>query len=145
MVRPVPGFPRPGINYQYVLGIARQLGGLKMALIREAGKLPPPTISVPKPTSHISSSTSSITKQNRIEIERGLIPWGSSVMVVDDVLATGRTLSAVLQLLGKAGIRKKDISVVAIAEFPAHHGRELLRKCGFGAVNIQSLLVFDGF
>jgi Adenine/guanine phosphoribosyltransferases and related PRPP-binding proteins len=117
---------------------------IPLALIREAGKLPPPTISVPKPTSHISSATSSIPKQNRIEIERGLIPRGSSVMVVDDVLATGKTLCAVLQLLEKAGISKKDISVVAVAEFPVHHGRGLLHKWGFGAVNIQSLLVFDG-
>lgn len=63
---------------------------------------------------------------------------------MDDVLATGRTLCAVLQLLEKAGSSNKNISMVAVAEFPAHHGRELLHKSGFGAVNIQSLLVFDG-
>lgn len=164
MVRPVPGFPRPGINFRHVLVIAQQPGGLKMvtsllgdhlsridaqtsaiacceaggfifasalaadlniplALIREAGKLPPPTISVAKPSSYISSSTSSILKQNRIEMERGLVPRNSSVMVVDDVLATGKTLCAVLQLLEKACISLKNISVVAVAEFPAHHGR----------------------
>jgi adenine/guanine phosphoribosyltransferase-like PRPP-binding protein len=63
---------------------------------------------------------------------------------VDDVLATGKTLYAVLQLLDKAGIGAEDISVMAVAEFPVHRGRELLRQRGFGRVNIQSLLVFDG-
>ena len=33
---------------------------------------------------------------------------------------------------------------MVVAEFPVHRGRELLRRCGFGEVNIQSLLVFDG-
>ncbi|CAG8899878.1 unnamed protein product [Penicillium egyptiacum] len=110
-----------------------------LALIREAGKLPPPTVSVLKSTSHISSISDS--KENKIEIERDMIPRGASVMVVDDVLATGNTLCAVLQLLGEVGIA--DISVMVVAEFPVHRGRELLCQRGFG-VNVQSLLVFDG-
>ena len=66
------------------------------------------------------------------------------MVVVDDVVATGKTLCAVLQLLGEAGIGAEDISVMAVAEFPVHRGRELLRRRGFGRVNIQSLLVFGG-
>jgi adenine phosphoribosyltransferase len=107
-----------------------------LALIREAGKLPPPTVSVVKHTSHISNSN-----EKRIEIERDLIPKGSSVVVVDDVLATGKTLCAVLQLLGEVEI--DDVSIMVVGEFPVHRGRELLRQHGFG-VNIQSLLVFGG-
>ncbi|KAG0155864.1 hypothetical protein PDIDSM_3037 [Penicillium digitatum] len=110
-----------------------------LALIREAGKLPPPTVSVPKSTSHISSTSN--PNEKRIEIERDLIPRGASVVVVDDVLASGNTLCAVLQLLGEVGIA--DVSIMVVAEFPFHRGRELLRQHGFG-VNIQSLLVFDG-
>jgi adenine/guanine phosphoribosyltransferase-like PRPP-binding protein len=113
-------------------------------LIREAGKLPPPTISVTKFTSHISSSTSSDLIEKQIEMKRYLIPRGSSVVVVDDVLATGKTLFAVLQLLELAGISQKDITVLVVAEFPVHRGRALLRDLGFGAVHIRSLLVFDG-
>jgi adenine phosphoribosyltransferase len=115
-----------------------------LALMREAGKLPPPTVSVLKSTSHISSLASSHSKENRIELDQDLIPRGASVLVVDDVLATGRTLCAVLQLLEKANIGAKDVSIMVVAEFPFHRGRELLRQCGFGGVNIQSLLVFDG-
>jgi adenine/guanine phosphoribosyltransferase-like PRPP-binding protein len=63
---------------------------------------------------------------------------------MDDVLAMGKALCAVLQLLDEAGIGAKDVSVMAVAEFPVHCGRELLRWRGFGRVNIQSLLVFGG-
>lgn len=117
---------------------------VRLALIREAGKLPPPTVSVLKSTSYISSSASSHSKQNMIEVERALIPTSASVVVVDDVLATGKTLCAVLQLLRKAGISSDKVSVLVVAEFPLHRGRQLLRQSGFGNVNIQSLLVFDG-
>ncbi|KAI3320117.1 hypothetical protein HD806DRAFT_507745 [Xylariaceae sp. AK1471] len=115
-----------------------------LALIREAGKLPPPTISVVKSPSHISSSTSNKSRENRIEIGRDVVPRGTSVVVVDDVLATGETLCAVLQLLGEAGINAEDVSIMVLAEFPVHRGRELLRQRGFGRVNIQSLLIYGG-
>lgn len=66
------------------------------------------------------------------------------MVVVDDVLATGKTLYAVLQLLDEAGISADKVNVMVVAEFPFHRGRELLRRRGFGGARIQSLLVFDG-
>lgn len=113
-------------------------------LIREAGKLPQPTVSINKPASHITSLASNDSKERRIHMERDAIPKESSVVVVDDVFSTGHTLCAVLQLLNEAGIRAEDVSVIVVAEFPVHRGRELLRQHGFGGVRIQSLLVFDG-
>ena len=77
-------------------------------------------------------------------MDRDVIPRGASVVVVDDVLATGETLCAVLRLLDEAGIYAKDVSIMVVAEFPVHRGRELLRRHGFGGVNIQSLLIFGG-
>ncbi|KAI1429110.1 phosphoribosyl transferase domain protein [Xylaria sp. FL1777] len=115
-----------------------------LALIREAGKLPPPTISVVKSPSHISSSTPDHSKEKRIEIGRDVIPKDARVVVVDDVLATGETLCAVLRLLIKAGVVVDDIAVMVLAEFPAHRGRYLLRERGFGEVTVQSLLVYGG-
>jgi adenine phosphoribosyltransferase len=185
MVRQVPDFPRPGIEFRHVLGISQQPGGLALCtsllqthftgdwakvdavacceaggfiyasalasrvdvplvLIREAGKLPPPTVSVIKPSSHISSLASKNPKEKRIEMERDVVHKGASVVVVDDVLSTGVTLCAVLQLLNEAGIGAKDISIMVVAEFPVQRGRELLRQRGFGRTNIQSLLIFDG-
>ncbi|TFB03500.1 Adenine phosphoribosyltransferase [Trichoderma ghanense] len=185
MIRSVPDFPRPGIEFRHVLGICRQPGGLALCtrllqsqlgddwaktdavvcceaggfvfasplaervgvplvLIREAGKLPPPTVSVVKPSSHVSRPASDVSREKRIEMERDAVQRGASVVVVDDVLATGETLCAVLQLLGEAGISAEQIGVLVVAEFPAHRGRRLLRHRGFGRVDIRSLLVFGG-
>jgi adenine/guanine phosphoribosyltransferase-like PRPP-binding protein len=66
------------------------------------------------------------------------------VVVVDDVFSTGETLCAVLELLHEAGINAEDVSIMVVAEFPIHRGRELLRQRGFGRISIQSLLVFGG-
>ncbi|KUI74568.1 Adenine phosphoribosyltransferase [Cytospora mali] len=184
MVRLVPDFPRPGVDFRHVLDISQQRGGLALCasllqahltgdwakvdaivcceaggfvyatalasrvdvplvLIREAGKLPPPTISVAKPSSYISSLATDGSNEKRIEMERDVVPRGASVVVVDDVLSTGETLCAVLQLLSKAGIGAV-VGIMAVAEFPVHRGRELLRQRGFGKINIQSLLVFSG-
>jgi len=115
-----------------------------LVLIREAGKLPLPTVSVIKPPSHISSLASNNSKERRIEMERDVVPRGASVVVVDDVLSRGETLCAVLQLLDEAGIGTEDVSIMVVAEFPVHRGRELLRQRGFGRINIQSLLVVGG-
>ncbi len=117
---------------------------LPLGLIREAGKLPPPTISVVKSASYISSWAPSNGKEKKMEMGHDVVARGSSVVVVDDVLASGETLCAVLQLLSEAGVAVEDTSVLVVAEFPVHRGRKLLRQCGFGRVRIQSLLIFGG-
>ena len=77
-----------------------------------------------------------------MEMGRDVVHEGASVLVVDDVLATGRTLCAVLQLLHKAGIGAENIFIMVVAEFPVHRGRQMLRRRGFSGAKIQSLLVF---
>ena len=116
----------------------------RLVLIREAGKLPPPTISVTKPKSFISSLASHDSRETRIEMARNVLDRRGSVVVVDDVLSTGNTACAILQLLTEAGIDQESISVLIVAEFPAHRGRQLLRERGFGRVGVQNILVFGG-
>ncbi|KAG8156308.1 hypothetical protein KVR01_013843 [Diaporthe batatas] len=117
-----------------------------MLVIRKAGKLPPPTVSVVKGPSFISSATPAHATEERLELEVGKVPQGGSgsIVVVEDVLATGETLHAVLRLLDQAGVGAGRVHVMAIAEFPLHKGRELLHRNGFGRASIQSLLVFGG-
>ncbi|KAK0718695.1 hypothetical protein B0T21DRAFT_414742 [Apiosordaria backusii] len=115
-----------------------------LALIREKDKLPPPVVSVAKASSHISGVAGKDQSEKTIEMEVGVIPKNSKVVVVDDVLATGKTLCAVLRLLREAGVELGDVSVMVVAEFPFHRGREMLYREGFGRVNVQSLLVFGG-
>lgn len=119
--------------------------GVPLWLIREAGKLPPPTVSTAKPASFVSSSASEAAPpEGRIELEVGNAPKdpGWTVVLVDDVLSTGETLCAALRLLEKAGVQAENVSVMVVAEFPVHRGRELLRQRGFGRTSVQSLLVF---
>jgi adenine phosphoribosyltransferase len=81
-------------SFIYASALALQTD-VPLVLIREAGKLPPPTISVPKPSSYISSTSDNPNKR-RIEMGRDAIATSASVMVVDDVLSTRETLCAVL-------------------------------------------------
>lgn len=111
------------------------VGRFAIGVIRVAGKLPPPTVSVVKPPAH----TSSLASNNS-----NVVPRSASVVVMDDVLSMGETLCAVLQLLDEASIGAENVSIMVVAEFPAHPGREMLRQRGFGRINIQSLLVFGG-
>ncbi|KAK8136113.1 hypothetical protein PG984_004053 [Apiospora sp. TS-2023a] len=205
MVRTVPDFPRLGVVYRDVLGIAQQTGGLELCtslleshfalggdwakvdtivarepsgsviaaalagrvgvplvLIREEGKQPPPTVSVDKPpplypsssppavSASAESSDNNIarkerekkSKPGRIEMGRDAVARGASVLVVHNVLASGRCLCAVLELLTReAGIDQAGVSVLVVAEVSTRRGRELLRQRGFGGVRVQSLLV----
>jgi adenine/guanine phosphoribosyltransferase-like PRPP-binding protein len=115
-----------------------------LTLIRKAGKVPPPTISASKSASHVSRVATGGSKEERIEVDRALVSKARSVVVVDDVLATGNTLRAVLSLLSQAGIQDLNITVMVVAEFPAHRDREMLCRSGFGRTQVQSLLVFEG-
>ncbi|KAK1980121.1 phosphoribosyl transferase domain-containing protein [Colletotrichum cereale] len=122
-------------GYIFASALASRVN-VPLALVREAGKLPPPTISAMKSPSHISSLVFTASEEKRIEMGRDAVPRGGRVVVVEDVLATGETLCAVLQLLGEAGINAEKVEIMAVVEFPIHCGRELLRQRGFGRVNI---------
>lgn len=75
-----------------------------LVIIRDAGSLPPPTLSITKSSSYITSLAANDSKEKWIEMEQHAVRPGSSVVVVDDVLSTGKTLCTVLQLLAKAGV-----------------------------------------
>ena len=82
-------------GFVYTLALAVWVD-VPLVLIREAGKLPPPTISIIKSLSHISSSVSNDSREKRIEMDWDVVPRGALVVVVDDVLAIGKTLYVVL-------------------------------------------------
>jgi adenine/guanine phosphoribosyltransferase-like PRPP-binding protein len=77
-------------GFVYTSALASRVD-VPLVLIREAGKLPLPTVSVMKPSSHISSLASNNLKEKRIKMERDVVPRGALVVVVDDVLSTGAT------------------------------------------------------
>lgn len=73
--------------------IAERIGA-GVGLVRKAGKLPRDTVSV---TYDLEYGT------DTLEIHADAFAGGKSVLIVDDVLATGGTLAATNELVAKAG------------------------------------------
>jgi adenine phosphoribosyltransferase len=89
--------------------------------IRKAGKLPPPTQRV-----------SYNLEYGTAEIE---LPHGAgNVMVIDDVLATGGTLQAGIELCTKAGYRVEAVAVLVNLTF--------LNKMKFKNAEVMSLVQY---
>lgn len=53
-------------------------------------------------------------------MEQDVVLRSALVVVVDNVLSIRETLCAVLQLLDKAGISAKDVSIMVVAKFLVH-------------------------
>lgn len=80
---------------------AAVLTGRGTIVVRKAGKLPPPTLRRDYELEYGSAT---------LEISSGLLASGTRVLIVDDVLATGGTLRATVDLL-----RMADLEVAAVA------------------------------
>lgn len=102
----------------FLLGAAVALKmGTGVLAVRKGGKLPPPVHTVTYDLEYGSAT---------LEIPAdGIDLGGRSVLVIDDVLATGGTLAAAARLLGKAGARVAGAAVVL--ELPALNGRAAIQ------------------
>ncbi|MGK2902064.1 MAG: adenine phosphoribosyltransferase [Mycobacterium sp.] len=98
----------------FLLGAAVALRmGTGVLAVRKGGKLPPPVHTVRYELEYGSAT---------LEVPAdGVDLTGRSVLVIDDVLATGGTLAAAAQLLGDAGARVAGAAVVL--ELTALNGR----------------------
>jgi adenine phosphoribosyltransferase len=89
--------------------------GVPFVPIRKPNKLPGPTI------------TTSYSKEYGVDsicIQADAIPPGSRVLVLDDILATGGTLAAAVELVNKC--QAVIVEVVTVFEIAALHGRDRL-------------------
>lgn len=153
LLREVPDFPEPGIQFKDltpVLADARGLAevsdaiadlargadlvagvdargfllggavalklGIGVVAVRKGGKLPPPVLSETY-TLEYGTATLEVPAE-------GIDLAGRSIVVIDDVLATGGTLAATNQLLTSAGARVTG--AVVMLELAALGGRALL-------------------
>ena len=112
----------------FVMGAAMAYKlGTGVLLVRKAGKLPYKTV---------AASYNLEYGKDRLEIHEDAIRPGMKVVVADDVLATGGTVSAVIGLLNKLGA--DVVECCFLAELTALRGRDLLK-----GQKVFSLLQFE--
>lgn len=111
-------------------GVALRLGVGTLA-VRKAGKLPPPVLREDYQLEYGSAA---------LEIPaEGIALKGKRILVVDDVLATGGTVSAAVALLRRAGAIVERVSVVL--ELEALGGRARLQELPGGAITVSAISV----
>ncbi|MDR1991575.1 MAG: adenine phosphoribosyltransferase [Mycoplasmataceae bacterium] len=87
--------------------------------VRKKGKLPRPTISV---TENIEYSKVSL------EIHRDDIKPNARVLIVDDLLATGGTIKAIIKLIRL--LKAKPVGALVVVELPELNGAKQLNSLG---------------
>ena len=169
LVRTIPDFPEPGIQFRDITTLigdaeglassihhlaerAREAGAQKIAgmeargfifgaavavaagvgfvPVRKPGKLPVATIGVDYDLEYGT---------DRLEIDPGAIEAGERVVIVDDLIATGGTALAAVQLLRQAGAMVDHAFFVI--DLPELGGAAKLREAGLG---VGTLMDFDG-
>jgi adenine phosphoribosyltransferase len=100
--------------------------GCGFIMLRKRGKLPGPTVGLDYALEYGS---------DRIEIQSDAVAPGQRVMVVDDLLATGGTMAAGIQLLRNIGAHVP--AAAALIELTFLHGRERLD------VPFEALVAYD--
>lgn len=168
-IRTIPDYPKPGIQFRdittllanpaafreaidqlvapyqdaridYVVGIEARgfiLGGALadrlhagFVPVRKKGKLPHETLRVAYALEYGT---------DEIEIHRDAIAHGERVLLVDDLIATGGTALAAVQLLET--LRATIVAAAFVIDLPELGGSEKLRARGIAT---HTLLSFDG-
>lgn len=100
--------------------------GCGFVMLRKRGKLPGPTVGLDYALEYGT---------DRIEIQADAIQPGTRVVVVDDLLATGGTLAAGIELLQQVGA--DVVAATVIIELSFLHGRQKLN------VPTEALVQYD--
>jgi adenine phosphoribosyltransferase len=113
----------------FVFGAALALQ-LKKGLIlaRKPNKLPTKTIKQAYGLEYGSDS---------LEIEADILPKGARVLLLDDVIATGGTLTATAQLIEHAGAKVAGVAALLSIDFLG--GTKLLESRGFVVKNLLNI------
>lgn len=153
-VRSIPDFPEPGIIFRDVTSVIKDPDGLKLAIdemkkeldgldfdlvagpesrgfifgvpvayltgkgfvpVRKKGKLPCETISVEYELEYGTAE---------IEIHKDAIQPGQKVVIIDDLMATGGTIEAIIKLVEQLG--GEVVKIVFLMELEGLKGREKL-------------------
>ncbi len=166
LIREVPDFPKPGINFYDITTLLKDPDGLKMtidALAREYGdqkidtvigvesrgfifgaplayQLGAGFVPVRKPRK-LPAETLSVSYEleygtDTLEIHKDAVGEGHRVLVVDDLLATGGTARAVVDLVEKLG--GDIVSLMFVIELTFLGGR-----AKFNGYDVKSLIAYE--
>jgi adenine phosphoribosyltransferase len=163
LIREVPDYPRPGVNFYDITTLLKDTEGLREVItalgqhgygesidrvvgIEARGFIFAPAVAYALGAGFVPirkpRKLPSITERMEyaleygtdiIEIHRDAIEPGMNVLIVDDVLATGGTAAAAARLVEKLGGRVAGLSFVIELDFL--HGREKLE-----GYRVQSLI-----
>lgn len=165
-IRQIPNFPRPGILFYDVSTLLQEPEALRVAVERMAdlvaGYRPDRLIGIESrgfifaaplalrlgvgftmvrkrgklPGSVVAHAYSLEYGSDTVEISADLVPKGIRAVIVDDLIATGGTALATVELLGK--IEVEVAAAVFLIELTELEGRARL------GVPVESILRYDG-
>ena len=166
-VTTIPDFPEPGILFRDITSVLQDADGLRLALdgltdlvknvdfdlvagpesrgfifgtpladrlhkgfvlVRKKGKLPRETVSEKYDLEY---------GQAEIEIHRDAVKPGQRVVLVDDLIATGGSAKAAVNLIEKLG--GKVVKIIFVMELAGLEGRKKLE-----GYDVESLIVYPG-
>lgn len=123
----IAGMEARGFIFGAAVAVELQLGFVP---VRKPGKLPVDVLGIDY---HLEYGV------DRLEIDPGAIAHGQTVVIVDDLIATGGTALAAAQLLRQAGATVDD--ALFVIDLPDLGGAARLREAG---VDVTALMEFDG-
>ncbi len=166
-VRSIPDFPEEGIIFRDVTSVLQDADGLHLAIdlmqekiqdlefdvvvgpesrgfifgvpiaynlhkpfipVRKKGKLPCETVSMEYDLEYGSAV---------IEMHKDAIKPGQKVLIVDDLIATGGTIEAIVKLIRQMG--GEVVASVFLMELAGLNGREKLKD-----VRVESVITYEG-
>ena len=166
-VSSIPDFPEPGIIFRDVTSVIQDPDGLKLSIdliqeklegldfdvvvgpesrgfifgmpiaynlhksfvpVRKKGKLPCETVSVEYDLEYGSAV---------IEIHKDAIKPGQKVVIIDDLMATGGTIEAIIKLIESLG--GEVVKTVFLMELAGLNGRDKIKE-----YDVDSVIVYPG-
>ncbi|HKL78796.1 MAG TPA: adenine phosphoribosyltransferase [Mobilitalea sp.] len=166
-VRSIPDFPEPGIIFRDVTSILQDKDGLKLAVdqmqellkdldfdtiigpesrgfifgvpiaynlnkafipIRKKGKLPCETISMDYDLEYGKAT---------VEMHKDAVKPGQRVVIVDDLIATGGTIVAIIKLIEMLG--GKVVKIISLMELKGLNGRDKLK-----GYDVEAVIKYEG-
>lgn len=166
LIREVPDFPKPGINFYDITTLLKDTEGLRLTIDALAGQFPDAGVDTvigvesrgfifaaplayhlkagfvpvrkPKklPAEKVSVSYDLEYGQDTLEMHKDAVGEGHRVLIVDDLLATGGTARAVVDLV--EGLGGKVVGLSFVIELDFLRGRDK-----FNGYEVKSLLNYN--